>query len=726
MTGERYDLVTATKESPNYIRAGNLLGSPRAESDTIMLRDAFLLTADYASLTQSKDRNFVVGRRGTGKSALFTKVSEYFKDAPQTFVLSGQPTEYEAIRLQHLLSQDGASYQHMRAASRVAWTIHILAWVAEDLRHHYKAAKSEYFPFLEAYLTKHSSRFFHKSVDRCADLIHYGLNSGVAPAELPGKLARLYDLRRLEKAVKGALMDINWVAVLLYDGLDEGWAPNPSAISVLDGLTSAVADLAEHQSGIHGILFIRDNMFRALAHLHTDFSRQIEGSTQRLHWDEATLFEFVCSRLRAKFGLDIESNERVWNLVVDKSLAGRQGFEECLKHTLYRPRDVLVLVNSANDVAARRGDHSISQAALDGAATRISEDRLTDLLKEYDSVLPGLRSFVTAFDRRPAISSLEDVVSHLDSVIEEGAYDDQTSSDFALFGTGKRVMSALYGVGFLGFENPLVEGHYTFCHDGSRSDTERYEGSRKVVVHPCYWRALEVDADEPNSDVLVRINDDYEVPGDTGEMADLRVRQIGRALAELPGIPNGHSGSAAFEEWVLRAVRILFAQKLQNMELHPNPHDAPQRRDIIATNMAAAGFWRRVLEDFGARQVLIEVKNYESLKPEDYRQALSYMTTEHGTLGIIVYRTEQEGVGQNERTWLQEIYHEHKRIVFTVPAALLKKGIAKMRNPGRFDWIDNQLRTRLDKFQRNYLKIVPPARKRRTKARKNRRKKRRR
>ena len=726
MKAERYDLGTVTKESPRYVYPGNLLGSPRAESDTPMLRDAFLQTADYASLTQSKDRNFVVGRRGTGKSALFAKVSEYYQNASQTFVLSGQPTEYESIRLQDLLSRDGASYQHMRAASRVAWTIHILAWLAEDITHHYKAPKSDHFPFLTGYLWKHQWDQSHKSVDRCADLIERGLDSCTRPAELPGMLAKIYDLRHLEQAVKGGLMDINWVAVLLYDGLDEGWIPRASAISVLDGLTSAVSDLAEHQSGIHGILFIRDNMFRALAHLHSDFSRQIEGSTQRLHWDEATLFEFVCSRLRVRFDLDIENNERVWNRFVDNTLAGRHGFEQCLRHTLYRPRDVLVLVNSANDVAARRGDDAIGQSALDGAATTISEDRLRDLLKEYDSVLPGLRSFVKAFDRRPAVSSFEDVVSHLDSVIDEGSYGDQTSSDFALFGTGQQVVAALYGVGFLGFENPLVEDQYTFCHDGSRSDPEDYDSNSRVVVHPCYWRALELDADEPKSDILIRINDDYVVPGDRREMADLRVRQIGRALAELPVIPDGHSGSTAFEDWVLRAVRILFAQKLQNAELNPNPYNAPQRRDIVATNMAASGFWRRLLEDFGTRQVMIEIKNYESLKRGDYRQVLSYMTKEHGRLGIVVYRTEQEGVGTNERKWLQEVYHEHDRIVFTVPVVLLKKGIAKMRNPERFDWIENQLNRRLDKFQRNYLNIVQPSTKKRTPRRKKRKRRKRR
>ena len=391
---------------------------------------------------------------------------------------------------------------------------------------------------------------------------------------------------------------------------------------------------------------------------------------------------------------------------MDASLAGRDGFEKCLKHTLYRPRDVLVLFNSANDVAARRGYGSIGQAAIDGAATRISEDRLSDLLKEYDTVLPGLRPFVKAFDRRSAISSLEDVASHLDAAIVEGAYDDEASSDFALFGTGKQVVAALYGVGFLGFEDPLVEGQYTFCHDGSRSDTERYEGSRQVVIHPCYWRALEVDADEPQSEILIRINDDYKVAGDPGQIRDLRIRQIGRVLAELPVIRAGNSGSREFEKWTLTATRVLFAEKLKNIEFHPNPHDAPQRRDIIATNMATKGFWRRILEDFGCRQVLIEVKNYETLKPADYRQALSYMTVEHGQLGVVVYRTEQEGVRENERAWLREIYHEHDRIVFTVPVALLRRGISKMRNPERFDWIDSQLGKRLDKFQRNYLKIV--------------------
>ena len=702
-------------DATHHVLPGNLLGAPRAETDDAMLKDAFLQTADYAALTQTKDRHFIVGRRGTGKSALFTKTTEYYRAASRTLVLSDQPSEHEAIRFQELLKHGSASYSQMRATSRIAWTLHILLWATTQLLRHYKAKKSEHYPFLVKYSVQHPQLFERPSIERCADMVERALKTDVTPAQLPSVLARQHDLGKLEAAVAGTLTDINWVAVVLYDGLDEGWLPNRPAVALLDGLTSAVSDLAVRVSGVHGLLFIRDNMFRALAYLHPDFSQKIEGATQRLHWDRNSLFELVCARLRVRLGLDIENSERVWNRVVDNSLAGRSGFDKCLQHTLYRPRDVLVLINRANDVAARNGAPAIGDSELDGAATGISENRLQDLLKEYDRVLPGLESFVRAFDRRTAITTYDDVVRHLDRIIAGDAYSTLESSDFAVLGNGRRVVSALYGVGFLGFEDQLAEGQFTFCHDGARTDPDRCDGATAVAVHPCYWRALELEANMQNAEMLLRINDDYEVAKDDGTVSDLRVRQIGVVLQQLGGIPLGTDGASEFELWVRRAVRILFASKLKNAVLNPNPWNAPQRRDLVATNMAEAGFWKRVLDDYDSRQIVFEAKNYGALKADDYRQAAGYLTKEHGRFGVIVYRSEQEGMGTTERSWLQEIYHEHKRIVFTVPVGILKRGIGKMRNPERFDWIEKHLNKRLDTFQRNYLKIVrmPPKRRRR-------------
>ena len=443
------------------------------------------------------------------------------------------------MQFQDLLRQGNASYSEMRATSRIAWTLHILLWLTTQLRGHYKARKSDHYSFLIEYSAQHSAFFSGVSIDRCADLVKHVQKTGVSPAQLPATLAKRYNLKKLETAIGGTLADINRVAVFLFDGLDEGWLPNRPAIAVLDGLTSAVSDLAVRVSGVHGLLFIRDNMFRTLAYMHPDFSQKIEGATQRLHWDRDSLFELVCSRLRVRLNLEIENNERIWNKVVDDSLAGRAGFEKFLQHTLYRPRDVLVLVNGANDIAARNGVSAIRQDDLDSAATRISENRLQDLLKEYDQVFPGLRSFVRAFDRRPALSTYQDVVNHLDEAIADDPYSSLEASDFAVFGSGTQVVGALYGVGFLGFDDALTEGQFTFCHDGAKTDPDRCDGKTPVVVHPCYWRALELEG-MPNTDVLLRINDDYEVPENDGTASDLRVRQIGAALQQLGGIPVGH------------------------------------------------------------------------------------------------------------------------------------------------------------------------------------------
>lgn len=73
------------KTMPNHTHlAGNLLGSPRAESDNLLDR-TFVETSDYHALTAKVDFNFVVGRRGAGKSALFRKAGEFLRVRPMSY-----------------------------------------------------------------------------------------------------------------------------------------------------------------------------------------------------------------------------------------------------------------------------------------------------------------------------------------------------------------------------------------------------------------------------------------------------------------------------------------------------------------------------------------------------------------------------------------------------------------------------------------------------------------
>lgn len=450
-------------------------------------------------------------------------------------------------------------------------------------------------------------------------------------------------------------------------------------------------------------------MFRALAHFDADFSRHIEGHSLRLHWDADSLFQLITNRLRIVLNLQhIESSVKGWNRFTAAGLEDRAGFEKCLHQILYRPGDILVLLNQAHIGGTRQGHDRIIEADIDAAARNISHDRIEDLLKEYDTVLPGLKSFVQVFETKPAFQQTEQTIEMLDMLIQNSSYDKTENSDFALFGSGEQILQALYGVGFIGLENKS-RGGYIFYHDGSRSNLD-LSSDRQIVVHPCYWKALDLQTTVPANDFVAQVNDEYDLRS-CADIKDLRIRQLGQIIAELPRLPHGKEGSSQFEDWVFRAVKILFSGRLKNPELKPNP-EAVMQRDIVATNMAPSGFWRMVYEDFGTRQVIFEVKNYESIRLEDYRQLLSYTGGPYGRFAIIVSRTNSEGVDETERAWIREVWLSQQRLVFTIPCSILSRSLSKLRTVARYDYVEDALTKRLDTYIRRYLNIKYSAEKR--------------
>ncbi|WP_157380850.1 hypothetical protein [Burkholderia ubonensis] len=58
----------------------NILGDVRAENDRQMLDQAFFEWQDYKILFEADDRFVVVGRRGTGKSALTYRLQKEWRE----------------------------------------------------------------------------------------------------------------------------------------------------------------------------------------------------------------------------------------------------------------------------------------------------------------------------------------------------------------------------------------------------------------------------------------------------------------------------------------------------------------------------------------------------------------------------------------------------------------------------------------------------------------------
>ncbi len=291
----------------------NRLGDIRAERDTRMLDIAFYETPDYRTLLADSDRPIVVGRRGTGKSALFYELAKYWRRDRSVAVLEIVPHEDQVIGSRHFLKAFGEHYNQIKAGARIVWKYALILEVASLLRDNWKFQTTLGFPILEAHL----QQWRKNGSTVCArfrSLLARELQTSDPPETIIGALATKLQLKELQDALFGTLGAINRQVFVLVDQLDEGYEPDDIGSGLVGGFVHAAVDLNHLLPKFRACIFLRDNLFKAIGKLDPDYSKNIEGRYMRLHWDEQQLFDVVCARLKVAFRLDLDSNRKIFGI----------------------------------------------------------------------------------------------------------------------------------------------------------------------------------------------------------------------------------------------------------------------------------------------------------------------------------------------------------------------------------------------------------------------------
>ena len=682
----------------------NPLGDVRAEADHAMLSQAFFETPDYLTLLDSHDKIVVVGRRGTGKSALTYKLQKQWSSVKTNTVILINPDEHHTLALRPWISKLGTNFLLIKASSRLLWRYGLLLATAQSLSTKFKikdAISSS--PILMTHLHrwgKSETAFF----DKLRALMKLHLSESIEIDEVIGHLADVLQLAQIEKELQRVIPQDHQIKILL-DRLDEGFEPDLHGIAFVDGMVTAAIDVSTSFRGkIRPIVFLRDNIFRAVAHYDQDYSRNIEAFTLRLHWDVNTLFYFVSNRLRTAFKDSLENNKRLWNKYSEYDLHGDEGFKKCLSLTLYRPRDILILLNSAFEAAKRRIPNqiptTIAISDLESSAKTISSNRLDDLCKEYRHIFASIDAVTAIFANGNPELSVSETCQLLDQVLASPPVSIQAQQELAILQQPIELIRSLYSIGFFGVHDS-ISGTFLFCHDGKKPDVNlRLED--KVLIHPCYWMALSLSRSTLNPDEAAEINDEYEIKVQS-ITPQIRQARLGKIMSDLVSIPEGVSGAAEFEHWCLEACRICFAGRLDNIDLHPNKNST-NRRDIVGTNLGNSVFWKRVQQDYGTRQVIFEVKNYGHLTQDDYRQVLAYLSGQYGNLAFLISKDHTTDLERDkELAWFKGIYNDRKKMIIKLTGKHLSQLLSKNRNPQKYDAADQSLSKLLDTYERLYL-----------------------
>lgn len=309
---------------PSLENRANALGDVRAENDHAMLDTAFFEGQDYKILFESDDRFVVVGRRGTGKSALTYRLQKEWKEK-KYFVVVVAPDEEDVFGLRSVASRFGTTVTRVRAAIKTAWRYAMAMEVALQLHNFYKTQKivnesDILLPLLK--WEKSGSNI----ISRIKSSLKNSLHADDSPDEAISELANRLDVNHVVAEVDKILAKLGRKAMVIVDRLDEGYEPDDIGIGIVDGIIYGADDLRNKTTNIKSVLFLRDNIFRAIQISDQDFTRNVEGSVLRLHWDTQELFYLVCRRLRAAFDINIESDLKLWNSITSNELHGREGF----------------------------------------------------------------------------------------------------------------------------------------------------------------------------------------------------------------------------------------------------------------------------------------------------------------------------------------------------------------------------------------------------------------
>ena len=180
---------------------------------------------------------------------------------------------------------------------------------------------------------------------------------------------------------------------LIVDSIDDFWDGSALALTYLTALMHACLEFSTQVPGARALLLLRENIFERVRARDPESSR-VETAVIGLDWTSTQLFELIERRMNRSLYAKFPLGGAVWNAFFESPEAARtEIFEYC--HN--RPRDVLIYVSHAVDLAKERRHTKIQLEDVDGARQRFSDNRFKDLGDEYAENYPQIALVLNRF-----------------------------------------------------------------------------------------------------------------------------------------------------------------------------------------------------------------------------------------------------------------------------------------------------------------------------------------
>ena len=429
------------------------LGDVAAENESRELRTYFVRTGQFIQAKRGHAR-LVIGRKGSGKTAIFYALRDSFAKAHGNLVLDLKPEGHQFLKLRETVLD--ALTPGMQMHTLIAFWNYILlcevaqkvsdydySWAERDPERHacFRALLDEYERSGPADAGDMSERLLIQ-VERLVERF-----KRTAPSARAGAFTEALfkeEIHALSKVVGKYLehKDEVWV---LVDNLDKAWPTRGTSHvdimivrTLLDATRKLQRELGAHDVNLKSLVFIRNDIYD---HLIRETSDKGKDTAITLNWDDAEVFkEIVATRIRSTAGLKGEFDD-VWGALFDMHVGTRPAFGFVLERCLMRPRELLAFLNKAVGTAINRGHHRVTEDDLLKAEENHSDELLQSLIFELTSISEDYGEVLFGFFNCPARMPETDFTVRL---TEAGLWSEES----------RRLTELLLWFGFVGIQAP--------------------------------------------------------------------------------------------------------------------------------------------------------------------------------------------------------------------------------------------------------------------------------
>lgn len=476
------------------------LGATSAENEMRTLQKYYLTTDQFLKSLRG-EANIVVGRKGSGKSAIFLQIRDRERNKSNNIVLDLKPDGYKLIKFKELILDflEEGTFQHtIMAFWEYILLLEICYKILEKDRERHIHDHNIYDSYRKLNDLYHSDEYVTEGdfSERMSILMEkitteytskYGSETSVR-LSVPQLTQMLYshNVKELSEHVIEYMKnkDTLW---LLFDNIDKGWPTSGLTHedmlivrALIDATRKIERQFDRAKISVNSIVFLRNDVYELLVKETSDRGKEAKVL---LDWTDPDLLrELLRLRIVANNGNTDENFNIVWPRICASHYNGEESSQYLIDRSLMRPRFLLNLINQCKSFAINLNHEKILIEDIDKGLTAYSTDLLADIGYEINDIANNGSDILYAFINCKSKLTKEEIT--------------KTLTDFGLTTEStESIIDLLLWYGFIGIElNTEAKYIYDFNYS-----MQLLNGIIKktrepfYTINPAFWPSLMIE-----------------------------------------------------------------------------------------------------------------------------------------------------------------------------------------------------------------------------------------